>query len=101
MGTKLSAKDASAYEALDRLLFRQWDPIGISTDTECLEGEYRDYLPEFWRLVTSGSEADVISEYLAGAEKGQMEIETSPEHRLDIARKAIALLAVWRMDVRS
>jgi len=39
MGTKLSPQDASAYEALDRLLYREWDPIGISGAAP--EDEYR------------------------------------------------------------
>lgn len=99
MGTRLNAQDASAYEALDRLLYREWDPIGLY-DSGCPEDEYREYLPDFWRLVTTHAEPEVIADYLGQTEAGNIGIGTSPEHRLDIARKAIALLAVWRMDVR-
>jgi hypothetical protein len=100
MGTKLSAEDAGAYEALDRLLFRQWDPIGVSDMDGWADNEYRAYLPGFWELVRSGSPEAQIVEYLAEIERDRIEFETSDEHRLDIARKAAALVAAWRLAVR-
>lgn len=99
MGTKLSAEDAGAYEALDRLLFRQWDPIGVY-DVDGPDDEYRAYLPRFWELVRSGSPEAVVVKYLAGIERDRIGCETSDEHRLDIARKAAALVAAWRLPVR-
>jgi len=100
MGTKLSAEDAGAYEALDRLLFRQWDPIGVSDMDGWADNEYRAYLPGFWELVRSGAPETQIVEYLAEIERDRIEFETSDEHRLDIARKAAALVAAWRLAVR-
>ena len=99
MGTKLTAEDAGAYEALDRLLFRQWDPIGVYGN-DGLEDEYRAYLPGFWELVRLGSPDAEVVEYLAIIERDRIEFETSDEHRLDIARKAAALVAAWRLQVR-
>jgi hypothetical protein len=99
MGTKLSADDAGAYEALDRLLFRQWDPLGVY-DFDGPEDEYRAYLPRFWQLVRSGSSEEQVVEYLAEIERERIESETSDEHRRDIARKAAALVAAWRLPVR-
>lgn len=99
MGTKLSAEDAGAYEALDRLLYRQWDPIGIY-DLDGPDDEYRAYLPGFWELVRSGSTDAEVIEYLAEIERDRIMMETSDQHRLDIARKAAALLAAWRLPVR-
>ncbi|MGN6064498.1 hypothetical protein [Brevundimonas diminuta] len=100
MGTKFSAEDACASKALDRLLFRQWDPIGVSDMEGWADDEYRAYLPKFWKLVRSGSTETQIVEYLAEIERDRIEFETSDEHRLDIARKAIALVATWRLAVR-
>ena len=54
MVTKPNAEDAEAYEALDRLLYRQWDPIGVCGIART-EDEYRMYLPGFWQLVRSGA----------------------------------------------
>lgn len=99
MGTKLSAEDAGAYEALDRLLFRQWDPIGVY-DIDGCEDEYRAYLPRFWELVRSGASEEQVVGYLAEIERERIELETTDEHRLDIARKAAALVAAWRLPVR-
>lgn len=99
MGTKLTAEDAGAYEALDRLLFRQWDPIGVY-DIEGLEDEYRAYLPAFWRLVSDGAPEQQVVDYLRKIEVERIELEGTPEHRLDIVRKAYALVAAWRLPVR-
>lgn len=85
MGTKFNAQDASAYEALDRLLFREWDPIGVYA-FDGPDDEYRAYLPEFWNLVSSGEDVSVVAEYLGRIERDRIELETSDEHRLDICR---------------
>lgn len=99
MGTKLSAEDAGAYEALDRLLFRQWDPIGVY-DADGPDDEYRAYLPRFWELVRTGATDAEVIQYLAEIERDRITVETSDEHRLDIARKAAVLVAAWRLPVR-
>lgn len=100
MGTKLSAEDAGAYEALDRLLFRQWDPIGVSDVEGWAEDEYRAYLPRFWSMVTSGASPSQIADYLGEIERERIEMETSAEHRHDVAVKATALVAAWKLPVR-
>ena len=99
MGTKLSAQDAGAYEALDRLLFRQWDPIGVY-DIDGADDEYRMYLPRFWDLVRHSAPESEIVAHLAEIERERITLETSDEHRLDIARKAAALVEAWRLPVR-
>ena len=99
MGTKLSAQDAGAYEAMDRLLFREWDPIGIYA-MDGPEDEYREYLPRFWSLILEGVDESKIAQYLGDIERDSIGVETSEPHRLDIARKAAALLAAWRLPVR-
>jgi len=63
--------DSSAYEALDRLLFREWDPLNVNAFNGP-DDEYRDYLPEFWRLVSSGASARSIAEYLGQIERDLM-----------------------------
>ena len=99
MGTKLRAEDAGAYEALDRLLFRQWDPIGVY-EADGPDDEYRAYLPRFWELVRTGAPEVEVVGYLAEIERDRIALETTDEHRLDIARKAAALVAAWRLPVR-
>lgn len=99
MGTKWNAADTSAYEALDRLLYREWDPIGVS-ESNGPDDEYRSYLSEFWRLVDSGAPEHAIADYLHKIERERITLETSAEHRLDVARKAACLLLAWRMPVR-
>lgn len=99
MGMKFSPEDAGAYEAMDRLLYRQWDPIGVRDIVEA-EDEYRMYLPGFWTLVSSGAAPAEVADYLGEIERDRITLETSEEHRRDIATKASALLAAWRLPVR-
>ena len=47
MGTKWNAADISAYEALGRLLYREWDPIGIFA-MNGPDDEYQSYLCVWW-----------------------------------------------------
>ena len=98
MGTKLPPTEASAYEAMDRLLYREWDPIGVSDAPEA-EDEYRSYLPEFWRLVRSDATNGEIASLLERAET-HISLQTSLAHREDIATKAKAILLAWRLPVR-
>lgn len=87
MSTVSISQESSAYEALDRLLFREWDPLGVHA-FDGLNDEYRDYLPEFWQLVSSGAPAKSIAEYLGQIERDLMGVQTSDQRRLDIAGKA-------------
>ena len=98
MGTKLGLQDASAYEAIDRLLWREWDPIGVNDLWEA-QNEYQAYLPSFWALLTKGETEDVLVAYLRQVEIERIMFETSDEHKRAVVRKAKALLEVWRMPV--
>jgi hypothetical protein len=99
MGTKLTAEDVSAYEALDRLLFRQWDPIGLYT-FDGPEDEYRMYLHQFWQLVSDGAPEQQVVDFLRQIEVERIGLEGTAEHRLDVVRKAFVLVAAWRLPVR-
>ena len=100
MGKKWSTEDVSAYEALDRLLFSEWDPIGICA-MNGPKDEYTSYLPEFWRLVNEPGAAEMATGYLHDVEVNRIGIETSAEHRLDIVSKALVLITAWRTTVRT
>ena len=100
MGTKLPASEASAYEALDRLLYREWDPIGVH-GLDGPDSEYQTYLPGFWRLVQDAASPADLAAYLSEVETSSIGVTTSSEHRLDVASKAVALMAAWRLPVRA
>ena len=64
------------------------------------DGEYQGYLPEFWNLVSAGAESTLVAEYLGTIEREHIGMQTSEQHRLDIAQKASMLIAAWRIPVR-
>ncbi len=64
------------------------------------EDEYRAYLPRFWSMIGDGSPTAEVADYLGGIERERIEVETSDEHRQDIAIKAAALVAAWKLPLR-
>ena len=100
MGTKWKTEEVSAYEALDRLLFSEWDSIGVCAMNGS-KSEYTSYLPEFWRLVNELGAAEQATSYLHDTEVNRIGIETSAEHRSDIVSKALSLIAAWRTEIKA
>ena len=45
MGKRLSKIDLNLYNAIDRILWKEWDPIGIYDAKEAARDEYYAYLP--------------------------------------------------------
>ena len=89
------------YEALDRLLFREWDPAGVYPNDN-LQDEYHPYLPGFWRLAEAGATVEEIAEYLREIEVTRMGGDwTGDECRNDVAKKALAVVAASSLPVRS
>ncbi|WP_312184852.1 DUF2971 domain-containing protein [Brevundimonas vesicularis] len=105
MGTKLSAEDAGAYEALDRLLFRQWDPIGVSDMDGWAEDEYRAYLPHFWSMVSATWSSALMWSHYADEHRGIcIEYDTTDQEHPNVgpvsyrAPRAVKAsdLALWK-----
>ena len=76
---------------INRVLLRDWDPIGVGDDPEASD-EYESYVYGVFRLLLDGAGEDAVAAYLLDVERGRMGLDgTSDRHRLAAARALKAL----------
>jgi hypothetical protein len=62
MGKKLPPRQLELYQAIDEILWRDWDPIGVF-GIDGARDEYQMYLPQVYQLALEGDRAK-IADYL-------------------------------------
>jgi hypothetical protein len=77
------------YEAIDLILWKDWDPIGINDIAP--RDEYQGYTPTIYRLKTSGADEETIAKTLHEIETETIGVEGSIEHCRRVADKIISL----------
>ncbi len=70
---------------LHELLFREWDPIGISQLADAPEDEYEHYAGQLVRRLRAGATEEQVAAVLEGF-RSDMGLEPSEELPLGIAR---------------
>lgn len=83
MGIKLEGRQLELYRAIDEILWREWDPIGVF-GIEGARDEYQGYLPEVFRLALAGDRRP-IADYLKWAASERMGLEIPPDRHLAAA----------------
>jgi hypothetical protein len=87
MGQKLPPRQLELYETIAEILWRDWDPIGVSR----LGGprdEYQMYLPEVYRLALAGDQRRIV-DYLFWAATDRMGLTTQRNQHLAAADKIL------------
>ena len=90
MGIKLPPKDIELYNTIDKILYKEWDPIGVAGIKEARE-EYYSYLAHIFSLVKQHANAKEIAEYLHWVVNERMGMNSNLEHHLPYAEKIIAV----------
>ena len=88
MGKNLSPEEMELYSAIDKILWRDWDPNGVNNMPGARD-EYHSYLPHIFRLTIEGKNAGQISSSLVTIIEGSIGLGSSKEHCLKIARKIV------------
>lgn len=83
MGKKLPPQQLALYQAIDEILLRDWDPIGIS-GAEGARDEYQIYLPQVFQLALAGDRAK-IADYLFTVAVERMGLTTQRNQHLAVA----------------
>jgi len=91
LGTQLPPRELELYRAIDEILWRDWDPIGVSEIADARD-EYQGYLPEVFRLALAGDRAK-IADYLFWAATDRMGLSTERHRHLTIADRILAAKA--------
>ncbi len=77
-------------ERLDKILFTEWDPIGVHLLEEFnCEDEYHSYLPEIVGMVTDGASLDEIADALYEFEESILDENLKCRRRCHIAAAKI------------
>jgi hypothetical protein len=85
-------KRKDLWHAVKEVLFREWDPIGVNSNTACSD-EYDSYVSAIVRLLQAEADEYKITEHLRSLERVSMGLSSANEERDHrIARKLISLI---------
>ena len=90
MGIHLTAAQQAFYEAVDRILWEEWDPIGVN-DESGARNEYSSYLPSVVSLSLSSLNPSPIFDYFEQITTGDMGLGSNPAHNQAIAKRVFDL----------
>jgi hypothetical protein len=86
----MTTKQKELYIAIARILWEDWDPIGVNEFPEAND-EYEGYTPSIFCLVVDHAEKETIALKLHAFEKINMGLPGDVEHCLEIAEKIISV----------
>lgn len=79
---KLSAKQRQLFNEIDKILWEDWDPIGVN-DIEEARDEYQSYTPHIFSLVIQGADKVKIKKHLSQLEKNDMGFGSSNNENIE------------------
>ena len=88
MAEKLSTPQLKLYDAIDDILRRDCDPIGIGSFVEA-QDEYATYVPQVFKLALNGDRGR-IADYLFEVATDRMGLTTHRNQHLGVADKVFA-----------
>ncbi|AXY60518.1 MULTISPECIES: hypothetical protein [Acinetobacter] len=92
-------QDAMLLHAINRILLKEWDPLGIK-NRPFMRDEYEEYLPRIFELLCENAESSDIFEYLWRVETKVLELQGDKTHTLNIAKALKQLQAEHNLTQR-
>lgn len=86
MGQKLPADQLQLYKGIDDILWKDWDPIGVS-GPDGPRDEYHAYVPQVFKLALEDAAPPKIAEYLHKIVTERMGLPSCVSNHLPIAEK--------------
>ena len=80
------------YELIGRILWEDWDPIGVKPFGEAARDEYDSYIAGVHKLLKEGASSDAISAHLMKIEEETIGLTPAPSEAartLEVAEKLI------------
>ncbi len=84
---QLSTKQKRFYKEVARILWEEWDPIGVYDENNEWNDEYDSYVPHTFKLALNNADASKIAKYLSLSVIQNMGMSTNFNHDLKIAQK--------------
>ena len=94
-----SANDFKLFCRIDKILWKNWDPIGLS-DYGCRD-EYYDYIPEMFTLTTSGATTKELADKLFYRATETIGVSDTLERNQEIAELILSETNTWRKNAGS
>jgi len=85
---KMTEKEKILYKAIDEILWKDWDPIGLN-DIEEVRDEYQGYTPHIFSLTIQGADKIKIAKHLYEIETVNMGMNGNKIHCEQIAEKIL------------
>lgn len=87
---KPKGKQGEFWEEINRILWEEWDPIGVGKH-EWISDEYTYYVPSIFKLLMQNESAPIVAHRLNEITRVSMGLQPDPEHNLSIAKRLITL----------
>jgi hypothetical protein len=89
MGLELPPNQLQLHKKIDEILWKDWDPLGVSGDASARE-EYNGYLFQVFKMLMENSGHDQIAAYLCRVEVADMCLPGDKDKCLKVAEKVVA-----------
>ena len=86
----LKQEEKKVYNAIDELLWNEWDPLGVNHVEEARD-EYCSYVTEIVQLIIQGAERETIANYLFKTETDTMGLFGDIERCKKVSEKVKAI----------
>jgi len=86
----------NAWKEIDKILFFDWDPIGVNDHPDKSRGEYSNYIIGVYRLLELKADKEMIAGHLCDVAKEHMGLELTEED----CQKAVDKLLAVNIDDR-
>ena len=87
MNQDLNKKEKELYKRVARILWKDWDPIGVYNEEDEWDDEYDGYVRSIFNLLIEGRDEYKISSYLTRLASENMGLSTTTgnEHDRNVA----------------
>lgn len=85
---KLNQQQKDFYYAIDRILWEEWDPIGVN-GIEDVRDEYDSYVSHLFSLSINGADQAKIASHLLDIERSSMGLLGNKQNCEEVAQKII------------
>ncbi len=87
----MSPEHIELWKAIHKILWEEWDPIGVNDGSGWPDDEYNGYVPQIFQLKIQNASKEAIVEQLLKDEQYIMDMPGNLNHCKEIARLIIAL----------
>lgn len=88
---RLSQEHIKLWKAIHKIMWEEWDPIGVSKFGDWPDDEYNGYVPQIFQLKIQGADAETVAQTLFKYESYIMGMPRSIENCRAIADKIISI----------